>query len=127
VKIIQNPVKMPVMHRPPKPLARAVLQQMGKLMATGMGQQIKRAQLSIKIPPLLDFPARQPATGGFRPVLGLNHPRTIGDLVLPAMGIKPVIGRLARTYAANKFTAGRRPENLFGNGAHQFAECAGVL
>lgn len=122
------------MHRTPEPLPGALLKQMGKLMAAGMGQQVQGAQLPAKVTPFPDLPPGQPAAGRVRLVLGGNHANPIGNQVLPVTGIKAVVGRLARTHAAMQETAraafpdpllGGLPETVPGHGTHQFAKANG--
>lgn len=95
MKLIKNLVEMVVVYRSMKAFARAVLQQVGKLMATGVGQQVESGQLTTEIPPLQDFPAGEPAHGAFSLLLGHNHANTVSDLMLPGVGIVTVVGGLA--------------------------------
>src|SRR5690554_6380536 len=125
---------MPVMHRTIVPLAITVLQQMGKLMAAGMGQKVQYTHLTSKMAPTPDFPSRYPALGGFRTMLGGNHPRAIGDQMLLLDWIVTVIGGLAGPYPqCQRYTPvllphpglGGRPQDVAGGLAHESADGSG--
>ena len=136
VQFIQNRVEVPVMDRPPEPLPGTLLQQMGKFVAAGVGQQVQGAELPAKVTPLLNFPSGQPATGCLRLVLGGNHANAVGDLVLLVAGIEPVVGGLAGTDPAIQGTARAAfpdpvfrglPEAVASDGTHQLAKAKGGL
>jgi hypothetical protein len=58
MQLVKDSVKMSVMNRTVISLASAVLQQMCELVAAGVRQQIKSAQLTSEVSPRTDFPAR---------------------------------------------------------------------
>src|SRR5690554_6598539 len=109
---------------------------MGKLVAAGVRQQVQHAYFTVKIPPATDFPGGSPALGGFRLVLGGNHPGTVGDQMLLLAGIKTMVGGLARTdpqcqpgpriFLPNP-ACSRRPQNVPSGLAHEAAYFACVL
>ncbi len=109
---------------------------MGKLMATGVGQQIESGQFTTEIPPLQDFPAGEPAYGGLGLLLGKDHPGSIGDLMLPGAGVVTVVRSLAGADPALQRTSGATPpdpvggwlpQKFFSDRTHQFAQANSVI
>src|SRR5690554_6373924 len=126
---------MLVMNRAAESLACAVLQQVRKLVATGVCQQIKGVQLTAEITPPVNLPAGKPATGCARLLFSLNHAKAVGNSVLSVLRIEAVIRGIARPYPTYQRAVGstllnpggcRLPEDLLRNGAHYFAEPASV-
>ena len=136
VQLVQRLIEMPVMNRTVNAFAGGGLQQVGELMAAGVGQQVQHADFTAKISALADLPGRQPALRRCRLMLGGNHARAVGNKVLIAPRIKPMISRLAGAHPQHqprRFVLRlhpilrRRPENIAGGVAHEGAEAlAGV-
>ena len=100
VEFVQDTVEVLIVDGAAITLARHMLEQMRKLVATGVRQQIQRGNCPSEILSLADLPPGQPATNRIGLVLVHNHAFTVGDLVLLQVWIKTMVGGLARTDTA---------------------------